>query len=60
MFITKNGKDDLVVMSQAVYDRQQARLELYGLLEEAATEAQRGSKAIPHQAMMQILRKRLG
>ena len=32
VFITKNGESDLVVMSAAAYDREQARLELYGLL----------------------------
>ena len=35
VFITKNGEDDLVIMSVAVYERDQARLELYRLLEEA-------------------------
>ena len=35
VFITKKGKDDLVVMSQAHYDRLQSLIDLYRKLEEA-------------------------
>ncbi len=35
VYITKNGHGDLVVMSQALYERQQAMLELYAALGEA-------------------------
>lgn len=35
VFITKNGRGDLVVMSQAEYDRQLATLEVYRKLAEA-------------------------
>ena len=59
IYVTKNGRSDLVVMSQAAYDRQQARLELYAKLEEAEAEAGRGDKGLDRAAMMRILRKRL-
>jgi prevent-host-death family protein len=60
VFITKNGKGDLVVMSQGLFDRQQAMLELYGKLEEAEREASSPSaKRIPHRRMMRILRDRM-
>ena len=54
VFVTKNGKGDLVVMSQAAYERLEARLDLYALLD--------GSDAggvIPHEAMISRLRARL-
>ncbi len=56
VFITKNGKEDLVVMSQAAYDRQQAKLELYLKLEEADADAAAGDKGISHKEMMRELR----
>ena len=57
VFITKNGKDDLVVMSQAAYEQLQARLELYAKLEEAEADAERGDRGIPHGQMMRELRR---
>jgi PHD/YefM family antitoxin component YafN of YafNO toxin-antitoxin module len=56
VFITKNGEDDLVVMSQAAYERDQARLELYRLLDEAEADVQAGDRGVSPAAM----RKRLG
>jgi len=43
VFITKNGVGDMVVMSIEMYERQQARLELYGKLAEADAEAASGA-----------------
>lgn len=57
VFITKNGKEDLVVLSQSAYDQQQARLELYERLEEAAADAKTGRGAISHARMMRKLRQ---
>ena len=59
IFITRNGQSDLVVMSQAHYDRLQAQLELYRKLDEAETQAGRGTKGIGHREMMRRLRARL-
>ena len=57
VFITKNGEGDLVVMSLAAYERDQARLELYRLLEEAETDVQAGDRGISVQAMRKRLRR---
>ena len=59
VFITRNGQGDLVVMSQAHYDRLQARLELYQRLDEAESQAARGIKGIRHGEMIRRLRARL-
>lgn len=48
VFITRNGESDLVVMSQAHYDRLQAVVELYRRLGEAEHQAARGAKGIGH------------
>jgi prevent-host-death family protein len=56
VFITKNGEDDLVVMSQAAYERDQARLELYRLLDEAEADVRAGDRGVSPATM----RKRLG
>jgi prevent-host-death family protein len=55
VFITKNGKDNLVVMSVAAYERERARLELYRLLDEAEADERAGDRGITVAA----LRKRL-
>ena len=46
IFITKNGEGNLVVMSLAAYERTQARLELYTLLDEAEADARAGDRGI--------------
>lgn len=46
VFITKNGEGDLVVMSLAAYERDQARLELYRLLGEAEEDVRCGDRGI--------------
>lgn len=55
VFITKNGEGDLVVMSVAAFEREQARLELYRLLDEADEDVRRGDRGIA----LGTLRKRL-
>ncbi len=59
VFITRNGQSDLVVMSQAHYDRLQAQLELYRKLEEAEAQAAKGARTIGHREMVRRLRARL-
>ncbi len=58
VFITKNGKGDLVVMSMALFEKRDAMLELYRKLGEA--EAQSGTRKgrVSHEAMMKELRSR--
>jgi prevent-host-death family protein len=57
VFITKNGEGDLVVMSIAAYERDQARLELYRLLEEAESDVRAGDRGVTLRAMRRRLRR---
>jgi prevent-host-death family protein len=56
VFITKNGVGDLVVMSLALYEQQQAMLELYQKLSEAEAQSLADLPTISHQEFMQQLR----
>ena len=56
VYITKNGEDNLVVMSVAAYERDQARLELYRLLDEAEADVAAGDRGVG----LGTMRKRLG
>ncbi len=58
VYITKNGQDDMVVMSVAAYERDQARLELYGLLEDAEGDVRAGDRGIGTAAMRRRLKAR--
>lgn len=57
VFITKNGRDDLVVMSAAAYEREQARLELYRLLDEAESDRRAGDRGVSVATVRRRLRK---
>ena len=57
VFITKNGEGDLVVMSLASWERQQARLELYGALDAAEKDVRAGDRGIGVAAMRRRLRQ---
>jgi len=60
VFITKNGQDDLVVMSHALYERQQATIELYRKLAEAEKESDDPNTVkISHSELMKKLRSRM-
>jgi len=59
VFITRNGKGDLVVMSQAHYERLNTRLELYQKLAEAEVCAAAGEEGISHRHLMERLRKKI-
>lgn len=43
VFITKNGKGDLAVMSIETYERLIGRFELYGLIQEGLSDIQNGN-----------------
>ena len=58
VYITKNGQDDMVVMSVAAYERDQARLELYGLLDDAEGDVSAGDRGIGARAMRKRLQAR--
>lgn len=59
VFITKNGKGDLVVMSQAHYERVHNSLELYQKLEAAEAMDANGETGIDHGRLMRKLRKKI-
>ncbi|MFC5404330.1 type II toxin-antitoxin system Phd/YefM family antitoxin [Cohnella soli] len=60
VFITKNGHEDLVVMSHALYEKQQAVIELYQKLAVAEKESTDPSiQRIDHSDLMSKLRSRL-
>ena len=58
IFITKNGKSDMVVMSQAHFDRLQSLFELYQKLGEAEILDASGDKGISHEDVMSKLRNK--
>ena len=57
IFITKKGKGDLVVMSQAHYERLQSLLDLYQKLGDAEALDAAGEKGITHKIMIERLRE---
>ena len=59
VFITKNGKGDLVVMSQAHYERLRSLLELYQKLGEAEALDAAAEQGITHPEMIRRLRASL-
>ncbi len=59
VFITRNGKGDLVVMSQAHYERIQSLLELYQKLGEAESLDVSGEQGIPHKRFMEKIREKI-
>ena len=59
VFLTKNGKGDLVVMSIEDYEKQQALLELYQKLGEAESISNSSNKTISYNDLMNKLRKRV-
>lgn len=57
VFITKNGESDLVVMSAATYERDQARLKLYELLNAAEEDVRRGDRGVSVKRLTALLRE---
>ena len=58
VFITKNGKGDLAVMSIEAYEELAGRLELYGLLQEGLDDVARGHTRPLAEAMADIRSRR--
>ena len=56
VFITKKGKGDLVVMSQAHYDRLQSLIEIYQKLGEAEALDAAGEQGITHREIVDRLK----
>lgn len=57
VFITKNGKGDLAVMSIETYERLQARFELYAAIQEGLDDVKAG-RVMPAGEMMNKLREK--
>ncbi len=55
--ITDNGEGDLVVMSLDAYERGQARLELYRLLDEAEADFLNGDRGVSVETIRQRLQQ---
>ncbi len=59
VYITRNGKGDMVVMSQAHYERLQSLIELYHKLGEAEILDSGGEKGISHTEIMNKLKNKI-
>ena len=59
VFITKNGQGDMVVMSLALYERQQAILELYQKLGEAEAESAAGATGLSHKEFIKQVKAKI-
>ncbi|HIZ23790.1 MAG TPA: type II toxin-antitoxin system Phd/YefM family antitoxin [Candidatus Blautia faecigallinarum] len=57
VFITKNGKGDLAVMSIELYEKLVGKFELYGLIQEGLTDITKG-KTRPFSESMSDIRSR--
>lgn len=58
VFITKNGKGDLAVMSIEAYEQLAGRCELYGLLQEGMEDLAAGRTRLFSEAMEEIRSRR--
>lgn len=58
VFITKNGKGDLAVMSIEAYEQLVGRFELYGLIQEGLEDAAAGKTRPFSEAMADLRSKR--
>lgn len=57
VFITKNGSAHLVVMSQKLFEEQQALLDLYEKLDEAEEQSRAGHRRPFREAMTELHRR---
>jgi prevent-host-death family protein len=57
VFITKNGEGDMVLMSLAAYERIQARLELYRMLDEAEADVAAGDRGVSVKTVRKQLKR---
>lgn len=58
VFITKNGKGDLAVMSIEAYEEMNSRFELYSLIKDGMDDAANGNTRSFSEAMSSIRSKR--
>ncbi len=58
VFITKNGKGDLAVMSIEAYEQLQGKFELYGLLKEGLDDVRAGDTRPASEVLSEIRSRR--
>lgn len=58
VFITKNGKGDLAVMSIEAYEQMTARFELYSAIQEGLDDVKQGRTQALAEAMQEIRSRR--
>ena len=59
VFITKNGKGDLAVMSMETYELLSGKLELYSLIESGLNQVKQG-KIKPMKESLKSIRQKMG
>ncbi|MBI9014636.1 MAG: type II toxin-antitoxin system Phd/YefM family antitoxin [Clostridiales bacterium] len=59
VYITKNGQGDMVVMSLALYEKQQSQLELYKKLIVAEKQSVMTSERKSHKNLMSELKEKI-
>lgn len=57
VFITRNGVGDMVVMSLAAWEREQARMDLHRLLEQSESDFARGDRGVTPASLRKRLRR---
>ncbi|MCC8131389.1 MAG: type II toxin-antitoxin system Phd/YefM family antitoxin [Oscillospiraceae bacterium] len=57
VFITKNGRGDMVTMSIESYEQLTSRFELYGLLQEGLDDVKAGKTRPAEEVMDELVRK---
>lgn len=59
VYITKNGKGDMVVMSLALYEKEKMQLELYKKLLVAEKQSSESTERKSHKDLMENLREKI-
>ena len=59
VYITKNGKGDMVVMSLALYEKEKMQLELYKKLLVAEKQSSASTERKSHKDLMKNLREKI-
>jgi prevent-host-death family protein len=57
IFITRNGQGDMVLMSLAAYERLQAQIDLYRLLDESEADVAAGDRGVSVAAVRRQLKR---
>ena len=58
VFITRDGRGDMVVMSLAAWEREQARAQLHRLIDEDESDERAGDRGVSLSGIRKLLRRR--